>query len=291
MSHNEGDNLRRTVHGLLATLPRDAELVVVDDVSSDASAEILADSYPTVRVVRPATRLGVAAARNYGARRSSGRIVVFSDAHVDVPTGWFDAFADVLEDPAVGAAAPAATGMDRGACGYGRTWVDAALTERWLPRRSDSPYPVPLLSGLFLAFRRDVFETTGGFDDGCIEWGSEDAEISVRLWTLGYRCMLVPSVRVAHLFRTAFPYSLSAEAPTHNRLRMASVHLSRERVARVVDELRSRPSFPAAVARFVESDAVRRRADVQARRRYDDSWFCEHFGIDAFHRTREESGQ
>jgi GT2 family glycosyltransferase len=290
VSHNEGSNLRRTVHTLLATLPRDGELLVVDDLSNDGSAESLTGAFPTVQVVRTPRRLGVAAARNFGARRAAGAMIAFSDAHVDPPLGWVDAFASVLEQDDVGAAGPAVMG-NGGACGYGFTWGDTALSGRWLPQRDKDPYPVPMLGGFFLALRRDIFERTGGFDEGLVDWGSEDAELSLRLWTLGYRCMVVPGVRVPHLFRASFPYAIATDATTHNRLRIAGVHLSSPRLVQVVDQLRSRPSFPVAVARFIESDAARRRTEVHARRRFDDDWFCTRFDIDVFNRTGEESLQ
>jgi GT2 family glycosyltransferase len=292
VSHNEGSNLRRTVHALLATLPRDGELVVVDDHSTDGSADGLTATYPTVDVVRPPRRLGVAAARNFGARRTTGSLITFSDAHVDPPLGWVDAFATVLEQGDIGAVGPGASIMGDGdACGFGFTWGDAALSGKWLPQRGTEPYPVPMLGGFFLALRRDVFVRTGGFDEGLVDWGSEDAELSLRLWTLGYPCVVVPHVRVPHLFRTSFPYAIAPDAATHNRLRIAGVHLSRPRLAQVVDRLRERPSFPVAVARFVESDALSRRADVHASRRFDDDWFCTRFEIHAFNPNGEESPQ
>src|SRR5688500_1987853 len=72
VAHNEGEHLRRSVHNLLATMPDDGELIVVDDRSTDASAAGLTERYPTVRVVRPSSRLGGAAARNLGASHAGG---------------------------------------------------------------------------------------------------------------------------------------------------------------------------------------------------------------------------
>jgi len=283
VSHDEGVNLARTVHVLLATLPRDGELVVVDDCSTDGSADVLADSYPTVRVLRTDTRLGVAAARNFGARRTAGEIVLFADAHVDAPLGWFEPFASALEPPEVGVVGPGVSVMGNDAVrGYGMTWTSAALRVGWLPSRAREPYPVPILGGCFVAMRRNVFEETGGWDEGLVGWGYADSELALRLWTLGYECVVIPAVCVAHLFRRAFPYRLPADAVTHNLLRVAGIHFAATRFAQVVRGLTDRRDFSAALARFVESDALRRQEEVRARRRYDDDWFCKRFGIDVF---------
>lgn len=50
ITHNEGERLARTVHGLLATIPRDGELLVVDDRSTDASCDSLPERFPDVRM-------------------------------------------------------------------------------------------------------------------------------------------------------------------------------------------------------------------------------------------------
>jgi GT2 family glycosyltransferase len=136
--------------------------------------------------------------------------------------------------------------------------------------------------------RRDVFETSGGFDDGLIAWGGTDAELSLRLWTLGYECILIPGVPVGHLFRSGFPYSLPRYAYPHNILRIASVHFNERRLARVVEQVQNWPGFPDAFAHFVASDAWRRRDQLRSRRRYDDEWFCRRFGIDVFDRPSKE---
>ena len=204
ISHNEGDRLTRTVRGLLATLPVNAHVVVVDDHSTDHSvASLPEDERLTVR--RPAVRLGVAAARNYGASELGCDVLVFSDAHVDVASDWWESLAGALADPAVGAVAPSVVAMGEPTWkGWGMTLSDAALNVEWLPYPGDAPVGVPMLCGCFLAMRREVFERCEGFDEGLSRWGAEDLELSLRLWTLGYQCLVVPEVEVAHLFRERF---------------------------------------------------------------------------------------
>jgi GT2 family glycosyltransferase len=289
VSHNEGTNLQRTVHWLLATLPGDGQVIVVDDASNDGSAELVAERYPAVRVVRPRARLGAVAARNLGASHTTGDTILFADAHVEPPFGWHEAFSEVLEHPHVGAVGPGVVAIGNGATrGYGMTWKDAGLNVTWLPRQGREPYQVPILGGFFVAMRRDVLEATAGFDEGLIRWGGADVELSLRLWSLGYECMLIPSIRVGHLFRSRLPYSLPRHAYPHNLLRIASIHLSEHRLARVAEELRRWPSFAGALARFVASDAWRRRDELRSRRRHDDEWFCKRFGIDVFDRKQKE---
>ena len=78
---------------------------------------------------------------------------------------------------------------------------DAGLGIEWLPAPSPgAPPAVPMLAGACIAMRRALFESLGGFDTGLMRWGSEDAELSLRLWMAGYELRVVPDVVIAHLF-------------------------------------------------------------------------------------------
>lgn len=280
VSHNEGENLRRTVHSLLASLPADGEVVVVDDSSTDGSADCLTHGYSGVTVLRPDTRLGAAGARNFGGRHARGAVLVFCDAHMELPLDWAAPLCAALARSEVGAACPVVSVMHQpDAKAYGFRWRDAALGVEWLGRQGADPYPVPMLAGCFLAMRRDVFAATGGFDSGLVVWGQEDAELSLRLWTLGYECLLVPAVDVAHLFRPAHPYRVDWEVLLHNMLRVAVVHFDPERTRRLAERLTSHGAFPAAFARLAHSDAWARRDAVRAARRYDAHWFFHRFDM------------
>jgi GT2 family glycosyltransferase len=284
VSHNEGDYLGRTVESLLRSLPADGEIIVVDDGSTDGSSDGLRDGYDGVSVLRPARRLGAAAARNFGARQASGNVVLFSDAHVEVPRVWARPLLKTLERPGVGAVGAALTSMRYPqAKGYGLRFTDAGLNVEWLDLKSAKSYPVPLLGGFFLAFRRELFERIGGFDCGMGIWGMEDLEISIRLWTLGHKCLLVPGVDVAHLDREtgAYPaYQCDWETGVHNILRLAFVHFCARRLRRVVRYYSDDEVFPAALARLSASDAWRRRAQIRSLRRFDDTWYFRRFNME-----------
>jgi GT2 family glycosyltransferase len=161
--------------------------------------------------------------------------------------------------------------------GYGQKWRDASLGVEWLGRQSPQPHPVPLLCGCFLAMRREVFTATGGFDSGMILWGSEDAELSMRLWTLGYECWVVPGVDVEHYFRPRYPYEVTWEPVIHNRLRLAALHFGPERRHRVMERLKQYTEFRAASARLEAGDVATRASTQRRLRRYDDDWFFRKF--------------
>src|SRR5262245_17924048 len=84
-AHNEAQGLGGTLDALrraAATLDRPWEIVVVDDASTDGTAQIARDA--GARVVAVNLR-HIAAVRNAGARAATGDVLVFVDADTVVP--------------------------------------------------------------------------------------------------------------------------------------------------------------------------------------------------------------
>ena len=278
LSRNEGEMLRRTVESLDATLPASAEIVVVDDGSTDGSADFLDQTHPRARLYRAAD-LGVARGRNYGARKSRGRILVFSDAHVQTPEGWWQPLLQLLDNPSIGIAAPGVVDYHGGDCrGFGMRFIDASLESEWLCPEYDDPMQAPLIPGGFWAIRRELFESVGGLDDGMLRWGAEDFEFSLRLWTFGYDLWVAPEVEVAHLFRTSGPYVVENRWPKHNQLRMAFLHFSSERFERVKRSLSQENGFQEGFELFSRTIPLQLRHQLLSRRRRDDAEYFRTFG-------------
>jgi GT2 family glycosyltransferase len=277
---NESVMLQRTVEQFVATLPANSEVIVVDNGSTDGCADFLAEgTWENVRLLRSAEPLGVSAARNRGLAEARGEVVVFSDAHMDVPERWWQPLVRTLNLPNVGVAAPGVGVMgkpDHGAA-YGQRIAETNLRLEWLPSKSAEPYPVPTLGGGFMAMRHETLKRAGAFDEGMPQWGSEDMELCVRYWLLGYEVWVVPEVTVLHYFRNAYPYGVQWHQVTHNLLRVALLHFGEPRLARVASALQSRALFATSLAQAVESDVWQKRAEFAARRVRDDDWLFEKF--------------
>jgi GT2 family glycosyltransferase len=261
-------------------LPVAAEIVVLDDGSTDGSAEFLSGQNDNrVRLMRR-PGLGVARARNAAALAASGKHLIFLDAHMDLPAGWWRPLLTLLSRQSAGAVQPCITDVTaRNAKGYGERFRGADLTLEWLPKRRLSPYPVPILCGCCFAVRRAVFLTLGGLDGGMVGWGSEDCEFSLRLWRLGYEIWIDPNTEVGHRFRTSAPYIIDWGVVLHNRLRTACAHFSLTRLERIVSSLQDLPQFAVAHAAVMRSDIWRLRQWHQRYSIRDDDWFLNQSGL------------
>lgn len=95
--YNTEEQLPRCMGGLLAQMPSDCELILIDDGSSDSSGS-LCDSYsedPRV-TVRHQSNKGVSAARNLGMELATGEYIWFVDSDDWIPEGAIDAVLDGL---------------------------------------------------------------------------------------------------------------------------------------------------------------------------------------------------
>ncbi|MDD2553243.1 MAG: glycosyltransferase [Desulfotomaculaceae bacterium] len=280
---NEGDNLIDTVDCILTnTTGVNFEVVVVDDGSTDGSGDHVAACFKQehrVVLIRTAGS-GVAGGRNLGAQAAAGEIFVFLDGHTYTPPGWLEALTEPLHDRHTGMVGPVFASLNdiRGPKGFGGSWRGISLEMDWLPRQSDTPYPVPILPGGCQVISRRIFEKIGGYESGMSRWGSEDLEISLRTWLLGYDCVLQPEAVVYHLFRNSHPYHVAVPQVIYNRLRLALLHFNSERAGRVIDHYRGLSGFGKIMAQLTDSDVSEKRKELFKLRSRDDNWYFTRFG-------------
>jgi glycosyltransferase involved in cell wall biosynthesis len=279
-AHNESVLLQRTVEQFEATLPERSEIIVVDSGSSDGCAAFLRRAdHPLVSLITTAKALGVAGARSRGLAEARGEVVVFADAHIDVPERWWQPLVATLNLPGVGVVGPAIGVMGNpelpAACG--QRIAEPNLRVEWLGGDHTDPHPVPTLGGGFMVMRQQTLQVAGGFDVGMPQWGSEDLELCLRYWLLGYEAWVVPDVTVLHYFRSSNPLRIRTAVVTHNLLRVALLHFSEARLARVLSELHKTTDFSQALALAVDTDVWERRSDLARRRVRDDDWFFDRF--------------
>ena len=126
---------------------------------------------------------------------------------------------------------------------------------------------------------REVFEQTGGFDEGLLSRGGVDNELCLRLWLLGYELHIIPYVEVQHLFRHEAPFRVSWTSVLHNRLRLAFVHFNRKRIRRVIEALQDHEGFASAISSVIETDICTRRTQLKALRVRSDDWYFDTFDL------------
>ena len=100
-SFNAAANIEACVRSLQAQTYSPCEIIVVNDASTDNTAEVVAGL--NVKLVNMKRNGGAGAARNEGVNVAQGDIVAFTDSDCVAPSGWIEKIVEEFEsDPELG---------------------------------------------------------------------------------------------------------------------------------------------------------------------------------------------
>ena len=180
------------------------ELIVVDNASSDGSANLVRSSHPDVRLIELDRNRGFAGGNNAGAASARSDYLVFLNNDTRVRPGWLQALIDVADrDPSVGLVTSQIVYMDApdvvDSAGDGYLRAGGGFKHfHGLPSASasSSREVFGACGGAFL-IRRSLFETLGGFDEDFF-MVYEDVDLSYRARLLGARVIYAHDAVVEH---------------------------------------------------------------------------------------------
>lgn len=165
----------------------DAELIVVDNGSTDGSYELLQRRFSGLAMVDRVTGVTVGGVRNFGASLASGEVLVFLDVDFSIPQDYLSRVERVLMDQDVTATGSHCILPDR------PSRIEQAWN-RMYPRSKDRfVHYIP--SGSFVV-RREAYLDAGGFSETLIT--GEDSEFCQRLRVKGYRIFEASALAAVH---------------------------------------------------------------------------------------------
>ena len=193
-----------------------AEVIVVDNASSDGSPEAVEARGPRIRLIRQDRNTGFAAANNVGIRASSGELILLLNSDTIVPSGSIDRLIGRLRaHPSAAAAGPRLLDAGgRAELSFGpmispwaeiRQKVVMALHQRgfapvsaWVERATRREQFVDWVSGAALLVRRADAEAVGLLDERFFLY-TEDVDFCAALRARGRRILFAPAATITHL--------------------------------------------------------------------------------------------
>jgi N-acetylglucosaminyl-diphospho-decaprenol L-rhamnosyltransferase len=207
-----------------------AEIIVVDNASSDGSATMVEREFPRIRLIRNTHNVGFACANNLAIRISLGRYVLLLNSDTVVAGGAVPALTKFMDDhPEAGACGPRLIRPDGlpQAYSFGGDPAPSYLARRaifrFLFRRdlhkwdSDEVRRVDWVSGACLLARRATIDQVGLLDEAMFMY-FEDNDWCRRMRQAGWQIYHCPFVSVVHVGGQSLVNNPSARAAYYQSL-------------------------------------------------------------------------
>lgn len=223
VNFNAGEHLAACLRSLVRHLSIPWEAVVIDNASTDGSADTVAGFDPRVRLFCNANNVGFGTAVNQGVAATTGAAVLVLNPDARVTAGAVERLlAELGANPECAVVGPAIVHDDGTFQGsargdpdmvtgfFGRTTLltklfpQSAAAQRNVmtpdvlaARAGNGSVVVDWVSGACMLVRRDVFNRVGGFDERFfLYW--EDADLCRRIRSAGFGTRYCPAARVEH---------------------------------------------------------------------------------------------
>jgi GT2 family glycosyltransferase/glycosyltransferase involved in cell wall biosynthesis len=183
------------------------EIIVVDNGSTDGSAEFVRSRFPQVRVLPLPRNLGFGGGSNAGFRAAKNDIVVLLNSDMRVDPGFLPPLLEAFSGERVFAVSCQIFFTDPG-----KTREESGLTQAWWDKgrlgvrhriddRIREPFPCFYPGGGSSAFDRRKFLELGAFDHLMAPFYLEDTDLGYQAWKRGWIVYYQPASIVWHEHR------------------------------------------------------------------------------------------
>lgn len=198
-AHNEGLVIQRTLEAMLAqNYPRERfEIIIINDGSDDNTAEIVDDmsrrhrNIKLVNIPEEEGGKGKSRALNVGLEHAMGDVISVYDAdNRPEPNSLRYLIANLVDDPKLGAVLGKVRTINARQNLLTRFINIEFISFQWIMQGGRYKiFNLATLPGTNYVIWRKILEKAGRFDEEAI---AEDAELSIRLYEMGYRIKFVP---------------------------------------------------------------------------------------------------
>lgn len=202
-------NHREYLNKCLNSIPSNLEIIVVDNVSTDGTPHIIEEKYPHIKLIKSNKNLGYGRGVNLGVKNSSGDYLVVLNPDTIVQDNSIDELVKPLIKNEKIITIPKImlyNGSRINTCGNVEHFTGLTFT-RGLGKNKNYYNKEECLGGLSgacFALKRDIYQKIGGFDEDIFLY-MEDAELSWKINSLGFKIQYIPDSVVYHDYKLDVP--------------------------------------------------------------------------------------
>lgn len=220
LNWNGAEMMRRFLPEVVRTTPATvADVIVVDNGSTDDSLKVLAEEFPSVKVIAFDTNYGFAEGYNRALAMVDHEFVVLLNSDVATTDGWLDSLrAEMIANADVAACQPKILSVEApekfeyaGACGgfidcHGYPYCRGRIFGHVESDNGqyDTSIDVAWASGAVFMVRRKVYLEVGGLDSAFFAH-MEEIDLCWRMRLNGWRLRAIPTSKVYHLGGGSLP--------------------------------------------------------------------------------------
>jgi len=240
VSYNTAAHIDSCLLSLLElSYPGQIEIIVVDNASTDGSADLIRSRFPDVELIEMPDNKGFAGGASVGMYMASGDIVATVNPDVRLHPDWLHGIAETLALPNVGIVGSKILYLDGKTIQHAGGVVDYPLATtshigRGQPDSDEYNHArtVQFVTGAAMAMRRDVGHALGFFDEEYYPLFYEDIDLCWRANKEGMRTVYQPKAVAYHKESITYDrHGTKYYSYFHaNRLRFVVKHYSPEQV-------------------------------------------------------------
>jgi GT2 family glycosyltransferase len=202
-------NTKQLLRQCLRSLASNAEVIVVDNGSTDGSPQMVAKEFPKVKLIRNEENLGFAKAVNLGIKNAGGKFILILNSDVLAKLKSLDTLLNCAKElPLLGVAGGrllSPDGASQGSCFYLPT-VWRTFQGYWLGKKKfvekfaplgNSPQEVEAIVGAVFLIPRSTLRKVGLFNEKYFMY-FEDLDYCRRVRKAGLKVYYIPRAEFTH---------------------------------------------------------------------------------------------
>lgn len=210
------------------------EFLIVDDCSTDDSREFIAANYPQIKFLENPANRGFSYSCNRGIQEAKNPIVFLINSDIKLSPDYFEGQLEYFEDSETFGVMGKILNQDGSKVEIGakipRRMGKYLKTDlQYLPCTNSKTAPTLFLSGANALIDRNKLLELGGFDELYSPFYSEDLDLGIRAWRMGWKCYFHEQSTCYHLGSATMKSQVQKEwvktVYFRNRMLFHAIHL------------------------------------------------------------------